>query len=58
MRSKNIIHADEKRHKCLRCGAVRYESRMRKPEWNETTACSQFGNAAKQWICRGECFRR
>lgn len=57
MRSEKIIHADEKRHKCLNCGAVRYETFMRKPERNEITACSQFGNNLKQWICRLECFK-
>jgi len=47
-----FTHEDEKRHKCLKCGAVRYESFMRKATWREWTACPQFGNNAKQWICR------
>lgn len=51
-KSTRLVHYDEKRHKCLECGAVRYESFMRKAEWRETTACSQFGNDKKQWICK------
>jgi len=54
--SKQIVYTDEKRHKCLSCGAVRYESFMRRPEWRERTACSQFGNNLKQWICRRQCY--
>lgn len=50
--SEKLIHDDEKRHKCCKCGSVRYESFMRKPKWYERTACSQFGNARKQWICK------
>jgi hypothetical protein len=52
MRSLKIIHTDEKRHKCLKCGAVRYESFMRKPSGLEITACAQYGNNLKQWICK------
>jgi len=52
------MHTDEKRHKCLRCGRVRYESFMRKPNGLETTACSQFGNSSKQWICKRSCSKK
>ena len=50
--SDRIVYSDEKRHKCLKCGSVRYESFMRKPSCFETTACPQFGNDLKQWICK------
>ena len=52
MHSLRIIHADEKRHKCHFCGAVRYESKMRRLEHHETEACSQWGNNMKCWECR------
>ena len=57
MHSLRIIHADEKRHKCHFCGAVRYESFMEKLEPWEAQAVSQFGNDQKCWKCRGECLR-
>lgn len=56
--SNVIIHSDEKRHKCHFCGAVRYESNMRKLEPKETKASWQFGNAEKCWACQRECWRR
>jgi len=58
MRSENIIHADEDRHKCCWCGAVRYESFMRKATKEEQTADYYFNNAQKQWVCRGVCFSK
>ena len=48
----------EKRHKCHFCGAVRYESNMRKLEPRETRAVSQFANDQKCWTCKGECWNR
>jgi hypothetical protein len=57
MRSLKIIHADEKRHKCRKCGAVRYESFMEKVDRSESDASSQFGNSEKQWQC-DECFKK
>jgi len=56
--SSNIIHSDEKRHKCHFCGAVRYESYMRKLEKWEPKVVSQFGNDLKCWACRGACWKR
>ena len=53
--SYRIIHEDEKRHKCFKCGAVRYEGFMRRVSRIESTACSQFGNDLKQWKCRRNC---
>lgn len=49
---------NEQRHKCHFCGAVRYESNMRKIGGAETHANSQFGNNLKCWACLGDCFRR
>ena len=54
--SKKIVHSDEKRHKCHFCGAVRYESKMRKLDWRETKASGEFGNDMKCWACRGKCW--
>lgn len=57
-RSKRIVYEDEKRHKCSRCGAVRYESKMRKLTRAEAPAQGQFGNDKKQWICKNKCWRK
>jgi hypothetical protein len=56
-RSNQIVHTDEKRHKCHLCGAVRYEARMVKMDYMESDNCSQFGNDKKCWKCRGTCIR-
>ena len=56
MISEKIIHSDEKRHKCHFCGAVRYESKMRKLGHLETTALAQFGNDEKCWACKNWCW--
>lgn len=53
--SEQIVYTDEKRHKCLSCKAVRYESFMHKAERPEVTACNQFGNSLKQWKCNRDC---
>jgi len=58
IRSSNIVHSDEKRHKCHFCGAVRYESFMRKLEPRETNTVSQFNNDMKCWACLRDCWRQ
>lgn len=52
IRSYNVVHSDEKRHKCHKCGSVRYESYMRPLKHTETRAASQFGNDKKCWGCK------
>ena len=47
-----IKKAVEKRHKCNKCGAVRYESRMIKLKPCENKNRSQWGNDLKAWACR------
>ena len=50
--SIRIVHYDEKRHKCNKCGAVRYESYMRKASHMEIRVVPQFGNDLKCWLCK------
>jgi len=57
MQSTKIIHADEERHKCHFCGAVRYSSNMRKLDRCETKASYHFNNDMKCWACLRECYR-
>ena len=54
--SQRKIHSDEKRHKCHYCGAVRYESYMRRLDRLEVRDVSySYGNDRKCWCCKKRC---
>jgi hypothetical protein len=54
MKKKKIKYVKDPtpRHRCSKCGKVRYEKKMRKLEPRESGASSQFNNNEKQWTCR------
>lgn len=56
IKSERIIHSDEKRHKCHFCGAVKYESKMRKLKREETRISYHWANDEKCWACKNPCF--